>query len=192
MHFTKVFATLCVVGSALAAPVDLETRDARVIEAALKRVSTVMKDLDREMKVMAPWNKRSGADPVKQTVKLLALDWEIGAELRASTKPVASSPSVSLIESTGLVTQINGVSTIAQSIVDGWNELKPMIKAAKKENDVYQQLKKDSIATKEFSEAMNSRMPYIAQPIGSAFKNSLVNIVETAVADFEPSRWSFW
>jgi hypothetical protein len=193
MHLTKIFATLCVVSSAVAAPV-AAPRNKEVIEEALRRISTRMKNLRDGMKPMIPWNRRTGADPAKQTIQILALDWEIGEELRLSTDVVknARGADVNVFESTALISQINAVAAIAQQIVDNYNDLKPMIKAAKKENDVYQQLKKDSINTKAYSEAMNSKMPYIAQPIGSALKNSLVNIVETAVADFEPSRWSFW
>ncbi|KAF2432045.1 hypothetical protein EJ08DRAFT_648431 [Tothia fuscella] len=189
MHFPTLFAAVCLVGSVVAAPVELASRDSRVIDAALKRVSAAMKKLSDEMKVQAPWRPKGGADPNKQTITLLALDWEIGEELRYQTDLISRGPNVNIVEATALTNQLNAILPSAQSITDGWNELKPMIKAANKRNDVYQQLKKDSIATKGFSDAMQSKMPYIAQPIGSLYKGSLVSIVETAVADFEPSRF---
>ncbi|KAF2423464.1 hypothetical protein EJ08DRAFT_682238 [Tothia fuscella] len=143
----------------------------------MNRIISRTKALEDAMKRI-----RNGVgDPKAQTVKLLALDWDMMDEIRQSSREVRRGPELNLAEATSLLGMMRQIMTLTTSATDGWMRWKPMVEAAKLEQDVLKQLKNTWEASATFCDTMNDKGPAVARQAGTTYKKELQAVIERAI-----------
>lgn len=185
MRFSLVAIT-CLVGSTIASPVSLESRDVTVIDASFKRITNSLN------KLTAGFNQRaSGGDSKKaeqETNKLLNLAQTSLEECRFSAREIRRGPNVNAFEAVGLLNMVNSLTSQIRTVVDGWVDAKRMVQAGGKKAAVLNALLDASEATTNLGDAIISKLPVLDRPLAQQFQSAFVRVYETAITDYKDEK----
>jgi hypothetical protein len=179
----NLFLVLGLAASAIAAPVQLETRDTAVIDASVRRISNALTRLDSAFKSRRPGGDVREAE--KSTDNFLVLHREVVEELRFGSREVRRGPNVNAFEALQLYQRVDGVTKLLQSVVDGWKDSKRIVVTAGKKNVVLDELLTASEASQQFAEAIIQKLPLLEQGAGQTFKQQHFRILETAITEYK-------
>jgi hypothetical protein len=166
MRFTILpILAVSVISNVLAAPTVLAGRDTSVIENGMKRVTTSLRQLAVEIRILNP--NRPQDLILKQEAAIDSMADEVVRVLQDETRNIKTrAATVGAVEVLRLTEGINAVQAATKEVTDAWVEAKPTVLRLNGKQNVQNILKKSHAASDEFIEAIISKLPMLDRVLG--------------------------
>jgi hypothetical protein len=172
----------CLLGSAIAAPLDLVERDTAVIERAIARVTRSTTRLDQALRSLPRGGSTQEAD--RYTNDLLAMGREVIEDLHLGSREIRRGPMVSPMENVKILDSVDALTKWLQSAMSGWVNAKTMVVAAGRKATVLDHLMSTSEAAASFGEVWVSKLPVTYKALAVLVKDRHQVIIEVAVREY--------
>jgi hypothetical protein len=173
---------ICLLACAIASPIQLVTRDARVIVQSLEGISRTLSKLEYGMSRVPSGGSIEEARKI--TDYLLGLQSEYIEDLRRGQREIRRAPMAAAGDIPRLISLVDEVGNRLQPCMIGWIKSKTMVVAARQKDIVLERLLTTSDAMLVFSEAAISKLPPPTQGIASMLKNQHGIYIENAVSAY--------
>jgi hypothetical protein len=181
MHF-KFFSVTCLLGSVIALPVQLTTRDLSVIDAALRRVSDSMTRLNTAISTVPPFKDANEADYQINTI--LSFSKGLIEELQFGAANIRRGPTVNTIEAISLPAKVDSLGRLLQSVVSGVIKIKSRAVAAGRKPWVLEELINASAAMGSFFDAVLGKLAPLEQVLTAATKQQFLRTLDSAILEY--------
>jgi len=175
------FTAFCMLGGILASPVQLIAQDTAIIEIAIRSAQASIQNLATLIQGL---ETHKGADLNRQVNMITRQGKELSQILRRGADDISKGPDVTLFESTNLLKPIQGLADSTQKAVDAWINSRNTIISSGGRDAVREILRSQEIDAQRFTEALNKKLPVVAQYIGNIYANQVKQSIERAIGMF--------
>jgi hypothetical protein len=178
MFFFNFLPLVCLVGVAFSSPIELAT-EAVPAEAYFPRLVSILSRIDSSLKT----NPSGGSfeEASRRTNELGMMQAEFKNILLEAKDAVQRGQNMLPPDGMRMMSSIQEVRRLIESTSSGWVRAKPMVVAAGKRTDVYQELIRSSDATTLFGDAFVAKMPPAVQSRGKSFSKDCKGFLEKAI-----------
>jgi hypothetical protein len=166
----------------IASPIQLVTRDSKIIRESLEAIASTLSKLEYGMNHVPPGGSLEEARKI--TDYLLGIQMEYVEELRKGGRDIRRGPMAIAVEIPKLISLVDEVGARLHSAMNGWIKSKNMAVAAGRKEAVLDRLLATSDAMIVFSEAAISKLPPTTHSFGGTFKNQHEGFIEAAISAY--------
>ncbi|KAF2426550.1 hypothetical protein EJ08DRAFT_651654 [Tothia fuscella] len=164
---TSFLPILCVLSSALAAPLGLVARETLVIENSIRTISASLQNLAAEIRALD--NHRAGT-PFNDHVALIKHHGDdLANSISRAAGDVRRAPNVNLNEANSLFLPVQNLADSTQRAVDAWIAAKNTVVRSGGQQVVVNIIRNQRNAGEEFTKAVVSKMPAAAAFVGQLY-----------------------
>jgi hypothetical protein len=186
MHFS-VLSTLVLVTTVIAAPIDISTKDSRIITAAAIDVTNNLERLGRTLAAIRNPQAAYNLTPYQRDIETSAA--ELTNSFQNSGRNIRGAPVASIVEATALISTINSLDSATTTTTNAWMDAKSIIvRVNGGRSAAIRMLEAHDRASAEFSNALLSKMPTAYQGTARIFREKIMNEAKRAMAAYQ-STW---
>ncbi|KAF2666197.1 hypothetical protein BT63DRAFT_52587 [Microthyrium microscopicum] len=180
MKFSTIFS-LCMVGGAIAAPVQLQKRDDKWVREALQHVQPDINQLERHLQGNPGRNEQESRVFISRA---LELQDKVTGTLKYAADYVHNGPDLSVLEFAGL-SSWTGPLTKSQGIcASQWIKLKPYVNAVGAHQATLKAMEDVNREASRFLDSIWHKTNGITAALTTGFKSSILNDLGRAVTEY--------
>jgi hypothetical protein len=181
----NIISAVCLVGSVIATPIELTTQDISVVDAAMRRVSSTMQNLDIALRRLGPYKDAGEADA--QITWVLPYAQGLIDDLRFGSREIRRGPTVNTAEALSLPQKTDTMFKQLQSVITGVRSARPIAIAAGKKLWVLDTLMNGSDAMREFFDAIISKLGPVEAGLSLGTKQQFLRAFDAVVQEYRRS-----
>jgi hypothetical protein len=179
-----LFSIACLLGSAVALPIESASQSTVVVDSALKAVANSLSALDNAMRQRPPGG--SIEEAARITDYLLNLSNEAIVQLRNGAQDVrARQATLGAWEGLSLVPLLTTMTTQLQNVMTGWMDSKRMVVAGGRYEAAVSVLYEASDRTAIFADAIIAKLPWGEQTLGGTYKTQFTKIFDATIRVYQ-------
>jgi hypothetical protein len=174
---------MCMLGSSIAAPTSLVTRDTAMIEISIRSVQTSLQNLATLIKGL---DSHVGPKLNEHISMITHHGEELSSVTRRSTNDIQKAPNIGLTEAPGLLPSVQGLLDATSKSVDAWIASKNTILKSGGKDAVRHILENQKVDSQNFQKALVDKLPYaIGLTLGQSYATSVVKNIERGITAFK-------
>jgi hypothetical protein len=183
MLFSRIISAALLCWRVAALPIDTTAQDSKPIEAAMQRLTNQAKKIDKQFKSLSKIRVTNAEEAYRQTTNLLIVDWDLAEEMRISIQDIQRASRIGENDVERVLNK--GFFQIGPENFLSWMNVKPMVKAAGRIDDVLKQLKEDHQTYSDFMNALQPKLPSIAARYGVTTKADILNRINMVIQSYK-------
>jgi len=171
----------CMLGGILASPVQSVAQDTAIIEITIRSVQASIQNLATLIQGL---ETHKGPELIRQIDMIKNQGKVLSRTLRRGAEDIMAGPDVTLFESTNLLKPIQSLADSTQKAVDAWVKSRNTIVNSGGRDAVREILRSQESDAQWFTDALNKKLPIVAQYIGNIYANQVKQSIERAIGVF--------
>jgi hypothetical protein len=178
----SIITTLCLFGSAIAAPVSLVPRDSMIIEISLRSVSASLQNL---VTLIQGLETHKGPNLNQHISMITHHGQELSSVMKKGANDIRRGPDATLFEATSLLGPVQQLEYATSKAVDAWIASRKTIIDSGGKYAVREILTSQQKDVDEFTQAMIKKLPFAAQYIGQTYATNVRRSIDRGISYFK-------